>query len=311
MDTNFSDTKVELTINKTTADHLFNDASSFRGQCIDAIKNMGKAQLKKMRGKKGIKESDDDNEISEQEALAYFAFEQKHSLRGWFLAPYNPNQLLSMFQGLHLRNGYHLESYQWMDQNGNGCSITFVIPDNRTLPKSPPKKVLNDFLFMSLYGESDTPDNISKWRSMLSKVYYSLVGIVVPSYRSLPKWADMINENYIEGDGSPLSYFQMSMFLREVAELGAIWHCAHWSHHRLISAPEQLPREEWTWHESEPREWCPVVWRDTDQRWNVSFHTLNEMDANLVFHNDTFAKGYGGLETYSKSIAYYLGGYMV
>lgn len=47
MDENFSNTKVELKINKTTADQLLNEASSFRGRCIDAVKDMGKAHEKK------------------------------------------------------------------------------------------------------------------------------------------------------------------------------------------------------------------------------------------------------------------------
>ena len=300
--------RVAVKIDKKTADQLHTEASSFRGKCIQAIEDMEEAHLKKMRKKKGIKESGNDGELSEQEVIKYFAFERKHSLNGWFLASYDPHQLVDIFKCLHLKKGYHLEAYQGVGKSGNGSSFVFVVPDNRTLPKKAPEKVLYDLLFMSTYGESDDASNL---RSMLRKVFHSLIGIAFPSYRSLPKWADMVVENYIEGDGSPLSYFQMSMFLREMAELGSIWHCASWSHHDLISAAEQLPQKEWTWYQPEPVEWCPVVWMDEDQRWNVTFYTHNEKNAELIFHNDTFVKGYNELLTFSKSIAYYPGGYMV
>ncbi len=300
--------KMAVKVDKQIADQLHTEASSFRGKCIQSIEDMKEAHLKKMREKKGIKESSNDHEISEQEVIKYFAFERKHSLNGWFLAPYDPNQLVDIFQCLHLKKGYHLEAYQGVGKSGNGSSFVFVVPDNRTLPKRAPEKALYDLLIMSTYGESDDALN---WRSMLKKVFHYLIGIAFPSYRSLPKWADMVVENYIEGDGSPLSYFQMSMFLREMAELGSIWHCASWSHHVLISAAEQLQQKEWTWYQPEPVEWRPLVWMDEDQRWNVTFYTHNEKDADLIFHNDTFVKGHNELETFSKSIAYYPGGYMV
>lgn len=305
MNKNFSNTNVELTIDKNTAHQLADEARSFRHQCGKAIEDMAKAHLDKMMKKKGWK--DNDKEKSEQEILAYFADQRKYSLSGWHLAPYNPNQLVAIFQCLHLRNGYHLESFQGMDKSGNGSSFIFVIPDNRTLPKRAPQKFLDDLFFMSSYGESD---NTSNWRSLLRKVCHYLIGIAFPSYRSLPKWTDMVIENYIEGDESPLSYFQVSMFLREVAELGAMWHNVYWGHHKLVTSLRDLPDEEWTWQEPEPREWCPVVWKDKDQRWNVTFHTINEMDADLVFHKDTFINGYR-FKTYSTSIAHYPGGYVV
>ena len=104
--------KMAVKVDEQIADQLHTEASSFREKCIQSIEDMEEAHLKKMREKKGIKESGNDHEISEQEAKKYFAFERKHSLNGWFLAPYDPNQLVDIFQCLHLKKGYHLEAYQ-------------------------------------------------------------------------------------------------------------------------------------------------------------------------------------------------------
>ena len=295
-------------IERTIANRLRNNSESFRSQCMKAVEDMRQAHLDRIMKKKGWEEND--SEESDQGFIARFSYQRKHSLSGWHVAPYDPNQLTAMFQCLRLRDGYHLESYQGQDKDGNGNAIIFAVPDNRTLPKKPPQEILRILLMESLYPGWHVSDNIPKWRKILSKIYHSMMGIFFPSYRSLPKWANQDIESYIEGDSSPLSYFQASLFLREINELGSMWHALYWTHHALVTAPENLPDKEWTWHEPVPKYWSPIVWKDEAQRWHVTFYTLDDKDADLVFHNDTFTKGYQ-FETFSTSLAHYPGGYVV
>lgn len=315
MDENFSNTNVELIIHKATANQLVEDAQSFSHQCSKAVKDMAKAHLEKLMKKKGIKENyetsddgDDDDENSDAELAKYINVVRNHSLRGWFLAPYDPNQLINVFPCLHIKEGYHLGSYQGMDRHGNGYARVLALPENKRLSKWPPQKALN----ASFSSERNTKRK--------KKVIESVIGIFFPSFRSFPKWSDRDIENYIEGDGSPLSYFQASIYFRELYELGSIWHNVYWGHHKLVTSPsdllyEDFPLQEtepivWTWKEPEPKEWCPIVWKDEDKRWNVKFYTIDRMNADLVLHKDKFIQGYD-FKTYSKSIANYPGGYMV
>jgi hypothetical protein len=317
MDKNFSNSNIELIIDKATADQLVDRARSFRRQCVKAVKDMQDAHIEKIKKKKGLKDVDDDSEESKRWLAEYISIMRNHSQKGWFPPPYDPNQLITLFPCLHIKEGYHLGSYQVLDTNGNGRAIIFVIPKTRTLPKKPPQKVLNDLVFNDTH---DVSDNVPKWGAIRRKVFHHLIGIAFPSYRSLPKWADGNIENYIEGDGSPLSYFHASIFFRELYELGAMWHNVYWGHYKLVTSPNDLydgkwifplpAPEEWTWNEPEPKEWRPVVWKDENQKWNVTFYTINEMYADLNFHKDTFITGYK-LRTARTIIAHYPGGYEV
>jgi hypothetical protein len=278
---------------------LVTDAESFRWQSAKAIEDMGKAHLDRIMKKKWVRK--DDAEMSDNEVMKHFAMERKYSLSGWTLAPYDPNRLIELFPCLNLRKGYHLGSYQYQS-NGNGRACVFVLPAKRSLPKRPPEKALDNISF----------DGLEKHlRSFLAyKVYSLIMSIPFPSYRPLPAWANRDVEYYVEGDGSPLSYFQASLFSRELYELGALWHDLYWATHKIITSPDALPDEEFTWYEPEPEEWCPIIWKDQEQRWNATFYTLDDMNAELVFHNDIFISGYA-FGTFSTSIATYPGGYMV
>jgi hypothetical protein len=296
-------------IDKTTADQLHAHASSSRNQCSKAIDDMNKAYNNEMMKKKPVKK--DDSELSEREVYEIVCGEE-YNLSGWTLAPYDPNELISIFSCIHLKQGYHLESYQGQDKSGNSSAYIFVLPENRTLPKRSPRKALDDLL--------DADMGIVEKKSALRSFIYKVLGIFFPRYRPLPTWADRDIESCLEGDGTPLSYFQASLCLREIYELGAIGHCAYWSHHTLVTAPQQppvvewLPQNqdpmEWTWYEPEPEGWCPTIWKDENEKWNVTFYTIDTMGADLVFHNDTFINGYE-YETFSTSIAHYPGGYEV
>ena len=195
MDKLGSDKNTQLILDKTTAEHLSSEASLFRAQCIEAIEDMGKEHLNKMKIRKGIKNSGGSDELSEQEVMAYFAFERKHSLSGWFIAPYDANQLIALFPCLHLRQGYHLESYQCLDKSGNGIAYVFVLPINCKLSKRPPEKAL-EYLFLA---DMDMLYEKSKYSEIRDRIFKSFLGILLPSYRALPAEANRNVELFLGG----------------------------------------------------------------------------------------------------------------
>jgi len=221
MDKGLSNINTEFTISKAIADQLIDKARSFRHKCAKEVKDMQDAHIEKIRKRRGLKDRDYDIEEPERRVAKYMSIIYNHSLRDWFPSPYDPNQLITLFSCLRIKEGYHLGAYQYLDRTGNGRANIFVISEKRTLPKRPPQKVLNDSAWQSLSAGMGFSDDMPQWKRTLRNVKHFLYGIFLPYYRSLPKWADSEIENYIEGDGSPLSYFQASIFFRELYELGS------------------------------------------------------------------------------------------
>lgn len=244
-------------IDESIANQLFSDSRSFRYQCSEVIREMRLAYARKK------------NLIWE-------------GLSGWSLAPYDPDKLIQYFNCLSIRKGYRLSSYQSQSNAGNGSAFVFVIPKDRNLPKRPPIKYL-DSMYFGTEIEEELPLPVRNF-GFLRRIF--------PSYRSLPDWVEDDIEPHIEGDGSPLSYFQASIFFRELYELGSMWHCVWWGHHDLITSIDKLPEKKWNWEQSKPVSLIPIVWKDKNQRWNVTFYTYDDMNADFNFHNDIFGNGY-------------------
>ena len=94
----------------------------------------------------------------------------------------------------------------------------------------------------------------------------------------------------LTGDGSDESYLHASILLRELSELGALWHGTGWGDHHLVEA---LPPG-WPWaSERRPlqRSLAPrVVRRGTEVRVElVSFFYIELV--RLVRHVDVYAAG--------------------
>lgn len=184
---------------------------------------------------------------------------------GWQVAPYDPNSLLAACEHIRLRDGFQLASYQLIaGANGNG--FTLVIPKDRALP--------------------DPQGNIDmRWDGP------------TPVFRiadmNAPDWIHRDVSEFLEGDKSMLSYFEASLCSRELRELGAMWHGCSWSTHEVLASPKVCDPEVWTWHESEPKEWRPLVARVTSRTVRVEFFTFSELgEQHIVKHTDAFTRGY-------------------
>jgi hypothetical protein len=100
---------------------------------------------------------------------------------GWSLATYDPNHLFDAFPCLQLRDGFRLASYQFVE-GGNGNGFVFAIPTHRSLPEPP------ETGFSFGWSSSGTP-------------------VFCTADKPLPEWVHVDIERFLEGDGSPLSYF--------------------------------------------------------------------------------------------------------
>jgi hypothetical protein len=209
------------------------------------------------------------------------SLEALHS--GWSLASYNPNLLFDAFPCLQLRDGFRLASYQFVD-GGNGNGFVFAIPTRHSLPEPPE----DDFGFD--WSESGNP--------------------VFCSEQPLPEWVHSNIESFLEGDGSPLSYFQASIFTRELREMGSLWHGCSWSTHEVLLSATQITKQQWKWQDEQPRDWQPVVRQNENGLWEVIFYSYTGLGQEQIVQNkDTFTKGYQ-FDVNGKTIALGEGGYV-
>jgi len=186
--------------------------------------------------------------------------------------PYKPEALLQFYPCLRLKKGFHIESIFGSNPGTDRTSskgFVFIIRDGRKFPMPQSEKQDEELLDFLTWGEA------------LSKK------------DPLPKWVHQNVASYLEGDGSPLSYFQSSMFIRDLYELGATWHDLDWNVNTVLVSSDQIPKDEkWTWHVPKPDNWLPTVWKDEDDDWNVTFYTHDDMKAEIIFHDDIYRKGY-------------------
>ncbi len=203
--------------------------------------------------------------------------------RGWSLAPYDPNALFDAFPCLQLKDGYRLAAYQF-HEGGNGNGFVFVTPADKGLPD--PDQEMEFF-----WPSSGAP-------------------VLSPGGTPLPEWAHADVARFLEGDGSPLSYFQASIFMRELQEMGAEWHGCSWATHEVLTSAGRIPRLKWEWNERRPRDWRPLVGQNPDGLRQVVFYSYSGLGQERILrHTDTFVEGYqfNSVET---AIALAGGGYV-
>jgi hypothetical protein len=204
----------------------------------------------------------------EREFLA--ALEQVGPDDGVSIAAYDPNRLLEVFPRIGLRPGFKLASYQFVSgHNGNGRVL--VIPADRELPRPPadagfswPWDELDEAEDEGAAPGATTPGDGADQGDAGSRIL---------------GWASGNIERFLVGDGSPESFWEASVFAREVRELGAIWHGASWSDQHVLAGrkspagpdvkeadldeagrkrlKEHLARYEW--HHERPGLWTPRI----------------------------------------------------
>ena len=210
--------------------------------------------------------------------------------QGWSKSKADPMKLLVAFSSLSLKKGFALRAYQFQER-GNGNGIVWAMLENLAFPE---------------------PEECPKLKDR---------------FRAPPKPPGALDDimGAIEGDGSPWSYLSASLFAREIAEFGAMWHGCNWSTHMVLGndpliSPQQSDRhpsegpsgkpEDWRWLEPTPSEWKPEVCEDSNIV-TVTFYTLSELGSKAIhLHQDTYKPGRYCFESEEKVIAEGPGGYI-
>jgi len=104
----------------------------------------------------------------------------------------------------------------------------------------------------------------------------------------------------LEADGSPQSYLAVSLFAREVSELGAYWHGLNWSMKEVLGTDpfkgssakggEFRRRDEsgWEWVAPRPDEamWLPTVDQDPTGTTVISLHIYDPVGSETLQRED-------------------------
>lgn len=195
---------------------------------------------------------------------------------GWRIATYDPNRLLACCKYIWLKKGFKLASYDFGDdEDGNG--FTLVIPKHKTLP------------------DPAGQDIAMGWD--MDKPVFQISG------ETAPDWLRSDIEAFLEGDHSPRSYFEASMFIRKIHEVGARGHGFSWVDHKVLTSPvindgtdwkwDQQGPIDWKWCQQEPTDWRPLVTYKADGQTEVTFYTFTNVGLErLVRHTDTYIDGY-------------------
>lgn len=166
------------------------------------------------------------------------------AVEGWQKSSLSPMKILGLFDKLRILEGYELVGYIFR-RGGNGNGVVWAVPEGISAELS----------------ECEKLDDVLK----------------------TPKPRLAVNPEFvIEVDGSPESYLQKSILIRELYEFGALWHGASWSLHRIIG---RKPKG-FEWFE-EVRDLSPKVIMGT--KIIVEFYTVSKFIEKAVYrHEDVY-----------------------
>jgi len=164
--------------------------------------------------------------------------------QGWSKSPVDPARLLEGFEALRLRKGYAMRAYQFRER-GNGAGYIWAMPADKPFPEPRHCEV--------------------KGR-----------GVLEP-----PRPAHALDSYMmvIDGDRSPWSYLQSSIFQREARQLGAMWHGLDWSTYKILDASPVHPDVVKGYTKEELAYWRPEQWKMRVKEppdWRISVTELRD-----------------------------------
>jgi len=164
--------------------------------------------------------------------------------KGWQKSPVSPMEIVRLFSKLRIKEGFELIAYIFRsDIGGNGA--VWAVPEG-CFPDVDECEKLHDAFGTPKPGCAISPFSV------------------------------------VEIDGTPESYIQKSIFVREILEFGAFWHGLSWSLHEIIDTkPPDLE-----WYE-DVEDLSPKVVMGEKVR--VEFYTLSEFIVRAVCkHEDVY-----------------------
>lgn len=187
---------------------------------------------------------------------------------GWSKYPIDPLPVEDGLKHLRLKDGIVLRAYQFKS-GGNGNGFVYALPVDAEFP-DPTESLVTKSVVNGIEFEAPSPsDALSCF--MLA----------------------------FDGDRSPRSFFEASVLVRELEELGAMWHGSDWRTHTVIDAdPFALcgktgrrackeissPADEWTWASEKPADWRPEIEMRTKATL-VRFYSYSGLGHEAVYVN--------------------------
>ena len=180
---------------------------------------------------------------------------------GWSVSPVDPAGIVDCLDHVEVKKGVCLGAYQYREGE-NGSGLVFALP-----------------------GDAEFPEP----RECMVPEMGTVSG--VPVERPAPPAALDHYMEAFDGDGSPRSYLEASIALRELGELGSHGHGRNWAQHVVLDTnpftegvPPSVPLDtlrvrdasEWRW-EHRPGCWRPTVIAAEGGGAEVSFIAFNPL----------------------------------
>lgn len=289
--------KEHLMISSDVAREIFDNSNLIIDSFYSSIKNMSDKWYEKKYNMK----IEDLQYASRQNTLNYYSHRHFHSYEGWSIAPYDPNELLNAYPCLRLKEGYKIAAYQFVYTSMSGYAEKFIVPTDRTLPLVPPVYDFMNYIGMLQciidIDESFEPktyrDRLKLFKERIDLLYWkckiSIMKHLKATYRPLPSWVRKDITTYIESDESFHSYFQYSLFNREIYYIGRFGHMPSSGPTSLVLSWNDIPEGSRMFFDK-PRDFRPVVWKN-DQHINVSYFALNRIEGDIYLVNDEYPEG--------------------
>ncbi len=135
----------------------------------------------------------------------------------WSKSPRDPMLLLPLFKRVHLQKGWRLVAYQWLDDIGGYVQV-YGLPEGDPFPEA--------------------ADCLNREKVPASE-FVPEHDYVFP----MPPRGTKDLGALIEVDGTPESFAEKALFLREVSEIGAYWHAIGWGDCHLVDSMDALLNE--------------------------------------------------------------------
>lgn len=198
---------------------------------------------------------------------------------GWCISEVDPTNLFKVFRTLRLKEGFVLRALQYReDRNGDG--FVWAMPVDAPL--------------------LDPGNGTERQR-------------LHPPLRPAEALSNLMDA--IEGDGTPWSYLEASLFAREIDEFGVFWQESLEEAEVILGADPfctgQQPSlvgltaggDAWRWVEPKPTSWEPSF-QPTNETVRIRFYTYRRMGRESIFRTvDTFRLRQYAFETESTKIA--------
>lgn len=192
---------------------------------------------------------------------------------GWQRARVDPVTVVEAAPGVEVDARWRIVAYQWYE-DGNGWGAVFAVPTD----DADAAPVLHDD------GRFELPPHAASSISVALR----------PS-------------------GDLASFFARTLLVRELHEIGALWHEVRWGSHDLMTGSPELPDDQgpWSWELPAPLSFDPVVEMMAAAMVRVVFYTRTDLGgARIVEHVDSQAIRDGSIKSDERVVARGTGGWI-